>query len=187
MQTTGEITMLLQSKDLSALEKIFPIVYEELHSLASALFRRESRANHTLQPTALVHEAYLKLVGNSTPISWQNKAHFLGIAAGAMRQILVNHALAHQAEKRGGGKTLVTFDDAASFFETNNLDILALHEALEQLSQLDTKQVKIVELKFFGGLTNEEVAEVLQISVSTVKREWGMARTWLYRQLKNTS
>ncbi len=187
METTGEITKLLQSKDISALEQIFPIVYEELHSLAAALFRRESRENHTLQPTALVHEAFIKLVGNTNFVSWQNKAHFMGIAAGAMRQILVNHALAHQAEKRGGGKTLVTFDDAASFFETNNLDILALHEALERLTQLDAKQVKIVELKFFGGLTNEEVAEVLQISISTVKREWEMARSWLYRQLKNTS
>ena len=111
----------------------------------------------------------------------------MGIAAGAMRQILVNHALAHQAEKRGGGKTLVTFDESEGFFETNNLDILALHEALERLSQLDTQQVKIVELKFFGGLTNQEIAEVLQISVSTVKREWEMARTWLYQKLKNAS
>src|SRR5690349_13506986 len=131
MQTNGEITRLLQSKDISALEKIFPIVYEELHSLAASLFRRESRKNHTLQPTALVHEAYLKLIGNSPPISWQNKAHFMGIAAGAMRQILVNHALAHQAEKRGGGKTLVAFDESMSVFETANLHVLALREALE--------------------------------------------------------
>jgi RNA polymerase sigma-70 factor, ECF subfamily len=187
MQTTGEITRLLQSKDVSALEKIFPIVYEELHTLAASLFRRESRQNHTLQPTALVNEAFLKLIGNSTPVSWQNKAHFMGIAAGAMRQILVNHALAHQTEKRGGGKTFVAFDESVSFFETANLDILALHQALERLSELDAKQVKIVELKFFGGLTNEEIAEVLQISVSTVKREWEMARTWLYRRLKDTS
>lgn len=186
MLKNGEITRLLQSKDVSALEEIFPLVYEELRSLASSLFRRESRQNHTLQPTALVHEAFLKLVGNSDSVSWQNKAHFMGVAAGAMRQILVNHALAHNAEKRGGGKTLVTFDESVSFFETNNLDILDLHEALERLSALDVKQVKIVELKFFAGLTNEEVAEVLRISVSTVKREWEMARTWLYRQLKDT-
>jgi RNA polymerase sigma-70 factor (ECF subfamily) len=187
MITTGEIPTLLQSKDISALEKIFPLVYEELHALAASLFRRESRENHTLQPTALVHEAYLKLVGNSNSISWQNKAHFLGIAARAMRQILVNHALAHQTEKRGGGKTLITFDESVNFFVNTNLDLLALHEALEQLTELDAKQVKIVELKFFGGLTNEELAEVLQISVSTVKREWEMARSWLYRRLKNTS
>jgi RNA polymerase sigma factor (TIGR02999 family) len=186
MGNAGEITRLLQSNNTSALEGLLPIVYEELHSLAAALFRREYRSNHTLQPTAIVHEAYLRLVGSSNNISWQNRAHFFGIAANVMRQILVNHAHARNAQKRGGSKTIIALNEAASFFETNNLDILALHAALDKLSKLDSRQSKLVELKFFGGLKNEEIAEVLQISVSTVKREWEMARAWLYHQLKNT-
>lgn len=184
MSNPGEITKLLQQGDSEALEKLLPIVYDELHRLASSIFRRDFRSNHTLQPTALVHEAYLKLIGSSSEISWQNRAHFFGIAARLMRQVLVNHAVAHKAEKRGGGETILALDEAVSFFQGQNLEILALHEALEKLNLLDKKQAEIVELKFFGGLTNEETAEVLQISVSTVKREWEMARTWLYRELK---
>lgn len=184
MANAGEITKLLQQGDAQSLEKLLPIVYDELRSLADVLFRKEYRANHTLQPTALVHEAYLRLIENSDGISWQNRAHFFGIAARSMRQILVNHAVAHNAEKRGGGQTVLALNDAISFLNTQNIEILALHEALEKLAELDKKQAEIVELKFFGGLTNEETAEVLQISVSTVKREWEMARSWLYRELK---
>jgi RNA polymerase sigma-70 factor, ECF subfamily len=184
MTKAGEITELLRRSDSQALEKLLPVVYDELHSLAAALFRREFRADHTLQPTALVHEAYLRLVEDAGEISWQNRAHFFGIAARSMRQILVNHAVAHRAEKRGGGQTVLALDDAISFFQTQSIEILSLHEALEKLETLDKKQAAIVELKFFGGLTNEETAEVLQTSVSTVKREWEMARSWLYRELK---
>lgn len=187
MVRVSEITELLQQGDAQALEKLLPFVYDELHGLAAALFRNEFRANHTLQPTALVHEAYLKLVGNgSNKISWQNRAHFFGIAARAMRQILVTHAVARKTEKRGGGQTIIAFDDAVSFFQTQDIEILALHEALEKLARLDKRQAEIVELKFFGGLTSEETAEILQISVSTVKREWEMARSWLYRELKQS-
>lgn len=184
MTNPGEITKLLQQGDSAALEKLLPIVYDELRRLAASIFRRDFRSNHTLQPTALVHEAYLKLIGGSSEISWQNRAHFFGIAARLMRQVLVNHAVAHRAEKRGGGETILALDEAVSFFQEQNLEILALHEALEKLDLLDKKQTEIVELKFFGGLTNEETAEVMQISLSTVKREWEMARSWLYRELK---
>lgn len=184
MAKTGEITELLKQTDAQSLEKLFPIVYDELREIAGALFRNEFRANHTLQPTALVHEAFLRLVGNEGEISWQNRAHFFGIAARSMRQILVNHAVAHKAEKRGGGETVLALDEAVSFFQTQDIEILELHEALEKLAHLDKKQAETVELKFFGGLTNEETAEVLGISVSTVKREWEMARSWLYRELK---
>ena len=187
MSERGEITRLLQQNDAAALEKLLPVVYDELRRLAAALFRAEHRSNHTLQPTALVHEAYLRLVGDSQGISWQNRAHFFGIAARLMRQIRVNHAVAHNAEKRGGGDSIIALDEAISFFQTQNIEILPLHEALERLAKLDARQAEIVELKFFGGLTNEETSEVLQLSVSTVKREWEMARSWLFRELKTAS
>ncbi|MBS1794706.1 MAG: sigma-70 family RNA polymerase sigma factor [Acidobacteria bacterium] len=183
MENPGEITKILQAGDRAALERIFPVVYDELREIAGALFRNEFRADHTLQPTALVHEAFLRLAGGKE-ISWQSRAHFFGIAARSMRQILVSHAVAHNAAKRGGGETVIALDDAVSFFQTRDIEILALHEALERLAALDGRQAGIVELKFFGGLTNEETAEVLGVSVSTVKREWEMARSWLYRELK---
>ena len=185
MNQAGEITQLLQLGDKQSLEKLLPIVYDELRNLASGLFRGEFRENHTLQPTALVHEAYLRLVGNSDDITWQNRAHFFGIAARSMRQILVNHAIAHNADKRGGGQTMLALDDAVSFFQTQGVGILALHEALEKLESLDERQAEIVDLRFFSGLTIIEVAEVLGISPTTVKREWEMARSWLYRELKS--
>ncbi|MGI8787749.1 MAG: sigma-70 family RNA polymerase sigma factor [Pyrinomonadaceae bacterium] len=184
MTKTGEITKLLQDRDEQALEKLLPFVYDELHSLASALFDKEFRGNHTLQPTALVHEAYLRLVGDESGISWQSRAHFFGIAARSMRQILVNHAVAHNTDKRGGKQTIIALDDAISFFQTQDIEILALHEALEKFAALDRRQAEIVELKFFGGLTIEEIAEVLNVSTATVKRDWEMARSWLYRELK---
>ena len=184
MEQTGEITQLLQLGDKQSLEKLFPIVYDELRVLAAALFRGEFRSDHTLQPTALVHEAYLRLVGDFDDITWQNRAHFFGIAARSMRQILVNHAVAHNADKRGGGHTVLALDEAVSFFQTQNIEILSLHEALERLAELDTRQAEIVELRFFGGLTIEESAAVLEISETTVKREWEMAKAWLFRDLK---
>lgn len=185
MENAGEITELLQKGDAEALDKLLPIVYQELHKIAEALYRKEYRANHTLQPTALVHEAYLRLVGNVDNIPWQNRAQFFCIAAKLMRQILVNHAIAHKAEKRGGDQTIVALDDAISFFQTQDIEILALHEALETLTEIDKRQAEIVELRFFGGLTIEETAEVLNISTATVKRDWEMAKAWLYRELSN--
>lgn len=179
MTENRDITKLLQQGDAQALEALFPIVYGELHNIAAALFRNEYRANHTLQPTALVHEAYLKLIGSGQAISWQNRAHFFGIAARSMRQILVNHAEAHQAEKRGGDQTIIALDEAISFLQTQNVEILALHEALENLSALDKRQAEIVELKFFGGLSVEEIAEILDIAPITVRRDWGIAKLWL--------
>ena len=181
MPRSEEITKLLQAGNGESFEKLLPVVYGELRSLANALFRDE-RADHTLQPTALVHEAYLKLTNNRN-ISWQNRAHFFGIAANSMRQILVNHAVAHKRQKRGGGRTLITLDESIASSDNRNLDILALNESLELLKSLDERQAKIVELRFFGGLTLKETATVLGISTATVSREWEMARTWLYRQL----
>ena len=183
MTENKEITKLLQQGDAQALEELFPIVYGELRGIAAALFNNERRANHTLQPTALVHEAYLKLVG-SGQISWQNRAHFFGIAARSMRQILVNHAEANNAQKRVGTRTIVELDEAISFLQTQNIEILALHEALEKMAVLDQRQAQVVELKFFGGLTIEEIAEVLDISPMTVRRDWETAKLWLRHALK---
>ena len=180
-----DITMLLQQGDAQSLEELFPIVYSELRRIAAVLFNNEYRANHTLQPTALVHEAYLRLVGSGQQeISWQSRAHFFGIAARSMRQILVNHAEANNAQKRAGGHTIVELDEAISFFQTQNIEILALHEALEKIAVLDKRQAEVVELKFFGGLTIEEIAEVLNISSMTVRRDWETAKLWLRHALK---
>lgn len=185
MAENSHITQLLQQGDARSLEELFPIVYNELREIAGALFRSEYRADHTLQPTALVHEAFIRLVGSGSPISWESRAHFFGIAARSMRQILVNHAESRNAEKRGGSnRTVIALDDAISYFQTQDIEILSLNEALQKLGRIDPIQAEIVELKFFGGLTNVETAEVLKISVSTVKRDWEMARTWLYRALK---
>lgn len=181
----GEITGLLQAKsagDADALDELLPLVYDELRKIAARIFRRE-RADHTLQPTALVHEAFLRLVGNKE-ISWQNRAHFFGIAANSMRQILVNYAEARNTEKRGGQIAFVAFDEAIDFLNTQNIEILALHRALEKFSRLDPQPAKIVELRFFGGLTIEETAEVLDLSPASVGREWTMAKLWLKRELK---
>ncbi|MBS1794703.1 MAG: sigma-70 family RNA polymerase sigma factor [Acidobacteria bacterium] len=184
MEKSGEITELLRKGDAAALEELMPIVYRELHRIAEALFRREYRVNHTLQPTALVNEAYLRLVGNMDDVSWQNRAQFFCIAARLMRQILVNHAVAGRAEKRGGGRSFVALDEALSFFSTRDVEILALHEALEALAAVDRRQSEIVELRFFGGLTIDETAAVLEVSSATVKRDWEMAKAWLYRELR---
>jgi len=182
MTDKPHITQLLQQGDSRSIEELFPIVYGELRKIAGALFRKEYRADHTLQPTALIHEVFIQLVDSE--VSWQSRAHFFGIAARSMRQILVKHAEARNAEKRSGNKNIIVLDAAISYFQTEDIEILALNEALEKLASIDKKQAEIVELKFFGGLTNPETAEVLQVSVSTVKREWEMARSWLYRALK---
>jgi RNA polymerase sigma factor (TIGR02999 family) len=180
----GEITQLLvkaRKGDRQAESALVPLVYDELRRLARRYMRHE-RPDHTLQPTALVNEAYLRLV-EQREITWQNRAHFFGVAAQLMRRILVDHARARLAQKRGGAQQEISLDVAIAFFPAQSEQFLALNEALDRLSQLDPRQVRIVELKFFGGLTDEEVAEVLAISPRTVKRDWGVARAWLFREL----
>lgn len=176
--------LLLDSKgDKAALDELMPAVYGELRRLAESYLQQE-RADHTLQATALVHEAYMRLIDQQN-VNWQNRAQFFGLAARMMRRILVNHAEAHQAAKRGGQAQKLSLDDAISFFDEQHVDLLALHEALTRLATLDERQSQIIELRFFGGLKIEEVADVLQISPATVKREWNMAKTWLLRELTN--
>jgi RNA polymerase sigma factor (TIGR02999 family) len=163
-------------------ERLFPLVYDELKRIARRHLRRE-RGEHTLQPTALVHEAYLRLV-DQTRVTWQNRAQFYGVAATMMRRILVNHARAHAAQKRGGGGAgRLSLEDANVPVEQGAADLLALDEALERLAALDARKSRVVELLYFGGLENEEAAEVLGVSEKTVRRDWQMARAWLYREI----
>lgn len=174
--------------DQKALDKLMPLVYSELRRLANNYLRRE-RQNHTLQPTALVNEAYLKLVDQRNA-RWQNRAQFYGVAAQLMRRILVDHARQHQAAKRGGTEqqrlSITSAEQMGGHQSANEpaVDILALHEALEELAAIDPQQGRIVELKFFGGLSIEETAQVLEIGHATVERDWKMARAWLRRKLE---
>ena len=161
------------------------IVYKELRKLAATYLQRQ-RSDHTLQPTALVHEAYMKLI-DASQVDWQDRAHFFAVAAQTMRNILVDHARAVAAEKRGGGARKIALDDAVSFSNEHDVDLIALDEALQLLARQDATQSRIIELRFFGGLTIEETAEVLKISPATIKREWAIARAWLYRQMKSTA
>jgi RNA polymerase sigma factor (TIGR02999 family) len=167
--------------DETALDQLMPLVYAELHRLAASYLSRE-RSNHTLQPTALVNEAYLRLIDQNS-VAWQNRAQFFGIAAQMMRRILVNHARDRHADKRGGDAIRLSLDDAISFFEERDVNLVALSDALEQLAKLDLRQSQIVELRFFGGLTIEEVAEHLHASPATIKREWTTAKLWLLREI----
>jgi len=167
--------------DEQALDQLTPLVYDELRKMARTYLRRE-RSDHTLQATALVHEAYLRLIDQHS-VSWQNRAHFFGIASQMMRRILVNHALARAAEKRGGGAEKLSLDETVSFPNQREIDLIALDEALKELERLDPQQTRVVELRFFGGLSIEETAEALRISPATIKREWATARLWLRRQL----
>ncbi len=179
-----EVTQILQDlKDRQgeASEKLLPLVYNELRKLAGSYMRRE-RPDHTLQATALVHEAYLRLI-DQTQADWKDRVHFFGIAARLMRQILVDHAREHNAQKRGGEVTKISIDEAISFTDEKEVDLVMLDSALKTLSSFDPEQCRIVELRFFGGLTIEETAEVLNISESTVKREWGLAKAWLRREI----
>ena len=174
----------LKSGEQEVLSDLLPLVYDELRRLADSYLRRE-RAGHTLQPTALVHEAYLRLIGQK-PIDWQNRAHFFGVAARLMREVLIEHARSRNRLKRGGEfKTIVELDEAVSFSNEKQLDVIAIDEALSQLERLDARQVRIVEMKFFGGLNIEEIAEVLSISPATVKREWSTAKLFLYKILNS--
>jgi RNA polymerase sigma factor (TIGR02999 family) len=183
-----DITQLLiawNSGDRTARDELMPLVYDELRRLARAYLRRE-RPNHTLQPTALVHEAYLRLVDQSQ-VNWQNRSHFFGIAARLMRQILINHAEARHAAKRGGSAERLSLSAVDRFADKQEIDMIALNEALKNLECVDPIQCHIVELRFFGGLTIEEVAEVTGVSPATVKREWSTARAWLRRELRHSS
>jgi len=172
--------------DRAALDRLLPLVFDELRRLAAGYLRRE-RAGHTLQPTALVNEAYLRLV-DQEGAGWQNRAHFFGIAANLMRQILVDYARQRAAEKRGGSQLQrLSLTQAERIVKQEELDVLALHEALERLAEFDEQQARIVELKFFGGLTIEETAEVIGVSHATVEREWKLARAWLRRELSQQS
>jgi RNA polymerase sigma factor (TIGR02999 family) len=166
-----------------AFDQMFPVVYDELHRLAAQYLRRE-RPDHTLQPTALVNEAYLRLV-NQHRVDWRNRAQFVGVAAGMMRRILVNHARERAAAKRPDGRERVSLslvDPSSS--DAPVVDLIALEDALSRLAALDPRKAKVVELRFFGGLKMDEVADVLAISLATVEREWSFARAWLYDTLK---
>jgi RNA polymerase sigma factor (TIGR02999 family) len=184
MPPQSGITQLLEEVrqgEQAALAELLPLVYGELRRLAGHYLRGE-RPDHTLQATALVHEAYLQLVGQ-TSIEWQNRAHFFSVAAKVMRHILVDHARGHRAEKRGGGGLRLSLDEAVSFYEERDLSLVALDEALGRLARLDERQARVVELRFFGGLTTEEIAEVLKVSTDAVRYDWRMAKAWLHRAL----
>jgi len=169
--------------DDAALAELTPLVYEELRRLAHRHMGRE-RPDHTLQTTALVNEAYLRLADQTNP-RWQDRAHFFAVAARAMRQILVNYAKSYRAQKRGGGALKVDLDDVAIVSPEESKEIVDLHEALERLAALDSRKAHVVELKYFGGLNHDEIAEVLKISTVTVRRDWMFAKTWLYDELQN--
>lgn len=162
-------------------DELLSLVYDELHAAAEAQMRRE-RLAHTLQPTALIHEAYLRLARRRTPL-WQSRTHFLCVAVRAMRQILVDSARGHRRAKRGGQWKRTPLHETVLIGETPDLDLVALDEALTRLSELNAEHARLVELKFFGGLSNEEAAEILRISTATVARAWRAARAWLYREL----
>ena len=182
--STSDVTQILlavQDGDRDAPARLMPIVYDELRRLADHYLRQE-RTDHTLQGTALVHEAYLKLI-DQTQVDWQNRAHFFGVAAQLMRQILVDHARRHRSSKRGGAQQKLTLDEAVDYSQSRDVDLVALDDALTALAQRDERQSRIVELRFFGGLTIEETAVALDISPATVKVDWSMAKAWLRREI----
>jgi RNA polymerase sigma-70 factor, ECF subfamily len=184
MTSQKSITRLLKEGsrgDKGALDELLPLVYQELRRLAEAYMSRE-RDNHTLQPTALVHEAYLRLIDQKS-VDWQNRAQFFGLAAQMMRRILITHAQTRRRLKRGGPEERLSLDEAVSFFTERDVDLAALDEALSRLESFDPQQGRMVELRFFGGLSVEETAAVMGISPATVKREWATAKLWLKREL----
>ena len=186
-EPAADVTQLLVSWSMgnqAALDELMPLVYGELHRLASAYLRRE-RPDHTLQSTALVHEAFMKL-SNQREVEWRNRAHFYGIAAQMIRRILVDYARSHHAEKRGSGAVKLALDEAMAVPQQKDLDLLGLNDALERLAEMDPRQSRIVELRFFAGLSIEETAEVMQLSPATIKREWNSARAWLFRELSRS-
>ena len=171
--------------DDSALAELTPLVYEELRRLAHHYMEGE-RPGHTLQTTALVNEAYLRLADQTNP-NWQSRAHFFAVAARAMRRILVSYARSNRAQKRGGGGTKIELDEAAILSPEQSNEIVDVHEALEKLGKLDSRKARVVELKYFGGLNHDEIAEVMKISTVTVRRDWVFAKAWLYDELHNAN
>ncbi len=183
-ESGSDVTLLLKAwgdGDRDALDELMPIVYSELHRLAQMKLQGE-RADHTLQTGALVNEAYIRLV-DQTRVQWQNRAHFFGTAAGLMRRILIDHARERRSAKRGGGATRVELDEALGVAEATDVDVLALDAALDRLEKMDPRQCRLVVLRFFGGLTVNEVASIMGMSSGTVKREWDAAKLWLRREL----
>jgi RNA polymerase sigma factor (TIGR02999 family) len=184
MPPRREVTAILaamRSGEAGAMEELIPVVYDELRRLAGAYLRRE-RAGHTLEPTALVHEAYLRLAGGADP-GWRDRPHFLRCAAQVMRHVLVDSALSRKSQKRGGGRERVPFEAITVAFEDRAIDLVALDEALKKLAAFDEQKSRVVELRFFGGLSIPETAEALAISHATVEREWKVARAWLHREI----
>jgi len=182
---TTEILRDIANGDTSAADRLLPLVYTQLRALAGSYMRNEPAA-HTLQPTALVHEAFLKLV-DQRRVDWKGRTHFFAVGAQIMRRLLVDHARARGRNKRGGGRRRIALDEGVKLSTRRDEDLLAVNEALEKLAKLDERQAKIVELRFFGGLTVEEVAEVLGVSKRTVEAEWTVIRAWLRRELSDES
>ena len=185
-----DVTQLLakwSGGDQAALDQLLPLVYSELRRLASAYLRRE-RSNHTLQSTALVHEAFMRMV-HQQDVQWKNRAHFFAIAAQMIRRILVDYARSQHAEKRGSGALKLELDEAMAVPQASgsDVDLLGLNDALDRLTEMDERQSRIVELRFFAGLSIEETAEVMHLSPATIKREWQTARAWLFREMTRTS
>lgn len=183
-EPAGDVTQLLiaySNGDREAFKTLWPLVYDELRRIAANYLSRERRG-HTLQPTALVHEVYLRLVDQRS-VDWRNRAQFYGIAASMMRRILINYAVARRAGKRGGGEEKVALDEATVSLDALNVDLLALDEALGSLAGIDEEKARLVEMKFFAGMSTKELSEVTGKSTATVEREWAFARGWLYRAL----
>ncbi len=186
MHSSHEVTQLLvawSKGDQAALEQLTPLVYRDLHRLAKGYLHGE-RPGHLLQTTALVNEAYLRLI-DWKDVRWQNRAHFFGVSARLMRRILVDFARAHHQDKRGGAARQVSLDEAAAVSAERTAEFIALDEALERLAAIDPRRSRMVELRFFGGLSEEETAEVLKVSPRTVRREWSLARAWLHHELSH--
>ena len=185
-QPSREITKLLidwKGGNAEAFNELAPMVYQELRKLAASCLRSD-RPDHTLQPTALIHEAYLRLIDQSMP-GWQNRSHFFGVAARLMRQVLVDFARSRQSQKRGGGNK-VTLNEAVAYSEANSSRLLEINEALDRLAAFDERKCKVIELRYFGGLDREEIAEALGVSLATVKRDLALAEAWLRREMGST-
>jgi RNA polymerase sigma-70 factor, ECF subfamily len=179
----GEVTLLLRamkSGDQTAIEKLLPLVYQELHRLAKAYMRRE-RPDHTLQPTALINEAYLRLAGDTT--DWQNHSHFIAIAANVMRRVLVDHARMHNAGIRGGDFQRVEFEEGIAISSERSAELLALDDALDELEKVSPRQAKVVELRYFAGLSVDEIGAILKIAPRSIQRDWASARVWLFERM----
>lgn len=183
MSSQGATQLLIELSNgkRDVVDELLPIIYDELKRIAANYLRKE-RSDHTLQPTALVNEAYVKMI-DITQVSWQNKAHFLGVAANQMRRILIDHARHHNAQKRGGEFHILTLNEEIDKADEQSAELIALDDALNELAKMDPTKAKIVELRYFGGLSTDETAEVLGVAPITVKRHWKMAKAWLYGQL----